>query len=433
MRTAGKIVKMTGSGKEYFATNLWLATILNQMGYEVEQLCEINGEVRPEHITGDTVMINVYTATANKCYHLATQLKDRKIIMGGPHIAHYYEEASCHADHVIVGELENVIDGVLKGTDQRKIIFGEQVKNLDSLPFMNYGLLDFKPDFVRPFFSRGCNHHCSFCDIPTIWGDGWRTSSVDRMVAEFSSMAKFFGGEVPRVDFMEPNWIASAKRIREFLQRIRAEGIKIKHMGADCTLNFVNDDELVREMQHHKITLGIGFETVNPVTRSKKENQLGKTKETEIYFDAIKKLQDQGVWVHGFFSYGYEEDTPDSLKIIEDFVHKSKMNSFALSILTPFGVSPLGKKMRAEQRILTEDWDYYDYLHFVYRPASMTAYEAQKSFNDFMIKYYTPLKGAGKMIQGRVREGFKHLIMSSFFNKLQKHTQPYLEFLQNGK
>ena len=45
------------------------------------------------------------------------------------------EEASIHADQVIIGEAENVILNAVEGKIRDKIIYAPPVENLDAVPF----------------------------------------------------------------------------------------------------------------------------------------------------------------------------------------------------------------------------------------------------------------------------------------------------------
>jgi radical SAM superfamily enzyme YgiQ (UPF0313 family) len=63
-----------------------------------------------------------------------------------------------------------------------------------------------------------------------------------------------------------------------------------------------------------------------------------------------------------------------------DFVTRAKIEVPYFSILTPYPGTRLHERLRAEDRILTEDWSLYDTSHVVIRPKRMTPDQLQEGY-----------------------------------------------------
>ena len=77
----------------------------------------------------------------------------------------------------------------------------------------------------------------------------------------------------------------------------------------------------------------------------------------------------------GCFVFGFDNDTADSFQETVDFVNDTAIDLPRYAILTPFPSTGLFRRLKAEGRILTEDWRWYDGQHVVFEPAQMTADE----------------------------------------------------------
>jgi hypothetical protein len=77
------------------------------------------------------------------------------------------------------------------------------------------------------------------------------------------------------------------------------------------------------------------------------------------------------------------------LKHYEEFIHESDLDTFTVTILTPHPGTELHNRLVSQKRVFTFDWDYYDGLHVTYEPARMSAYEMQKTFNEFYLRVFS--------------------------------------------
>jgi radical SAM superfamily enzyme YgiQ (UPF0313 family) len=74
----------------------------------------------------------------------------------------------------------------------------------------------------------------------------------------------------------------------------------------------------------------------------------------------------------GCFVFGMDHDTPDVFAETARFIVEAKIDLPRFAIVTPFPGTPLFDRLKAEGRILTEDWERYDGQHVVFQPANMS-------------------------------------------------------------
>jgi len=145
----------------------------------------------PADVEADLVGISVMTATATWAYRTADALRERGIpvVLGGIHATALPDEASRHADAVVVGEAESVWPAVLAdaraGRLERRYC-GARLP-LDGLPVPLYGTLKGDYGFRAVITTRGCPYHCAFCSVRRFFGDTVRFRPIDEVVADVSS------------------------------------------------------------------------------------------------------------------------------------------------------------------------------------------------------------------------------------------------------
>jgi len=97
------------------------------------------------------------------------------------------------------------------------------------------------------------------------------------------------------------------------------------------------------------------------------------------YRAVFKRINRHGIAVLGAFIYGMDSDTPEKLRRRTDYILRSGVDAVQLSYLTPLPGTRLFNRMRDEGRLLytnfPADWELYDLMNVVHRPALMTPQE----------------------------------------------------------
>ena len=183
-----------------------LGETLKKKGYDVTIYNQENRELDYLDICdADLAGISITTSTAPEGYRIARLLKTLSggrlpIVFGGVHATFKPGEALEHGDYVLCGEADEVfpgiIDGLCSGEIKSGAIHTELVKDLDALPFPDFGLIkDFSPDIIPIQTSRGCPYNCTFCSVTPMFGKQYRTFSIGyvlEMLSRYGNRFVFF-------------------------------------------------------------------------------------------------------------------------------------------------------------------------------------------------------------------------------------------------
>src|SRR5579862_4477873 len=131
----------------------------------------------PLDLDVDLVGLTVITGTARRAYELADHFRKRGIIvvLGGPHVTLIPNDATPHADAVVVGYAEDSWPQLLRDFQNGRLRPRyDQAPGLDlaDRPFARRDLLPSSRYLTNNVFeaTRGCIHNCDFCVVPTAWG-----------------------------------------------------------------------------------------------------------------------------------------------------------------------------------------------------------------------------------------------------------------------
>ena len=313
-----------------------------------EQLQDVDFESKP-----DVVAITCWTMHSLRGYDIATEFRKRSIpvIMGGPHVWFYPEEAAEHCDAVGIGEGETIwarmIDDAVNGRLQ-KVYQAPQMSSLAGLPLPRWDMLELKK--YKPFktfsllSSRGCPMQCEFCSERLYLGGGYRvrpTADVIEEIKHTRSRNIFFGDS----DFAGKR--ASAMELMEAMVPLKLR------WSALWTSNLCNDPEFMDLAERSGLLhVNIGIESINPETikeMNKKFNKVGR------YSELLGNLRKRGISYSLNFIFGWDNETPAVFRSTLDFLTQEKVPVAYFNILTPDKGTMFYERMRTEDRILRLD------------------------------------------------------------------------------
>jgi radical SAM superfamily enzyme YgiQ (UPF0313 family) len=213
-----------------------------------------------------------------------------------------------------------------------------------------------------------------------------------------------------RVIFLDLNLISNIPYAKELFTAL----IPLKiHWAGLVTTTITEDDELL-DLTARSGCRGLltGFESLNPqsLRENKKAFNLRRS-----YHDVIRRIHARGIALMGCFVFGLDHDTLDSFDETVDFVMESRLDLPRYAIATPFPATGLYRRLKAENRILTEDWSLYDGQHVVFEPKNMTAEQLSQNTVSVWKKTYEyksiarRLAGAGSrmMVAGAANLGYR--------------------------
>ncbi len=163
-------------------------------------------------------------------------------------------------------DLQSVKGIALRG----QVLAGRPPENLDSLPFLDYGLLDL-PWYLGPaphyllseqpiraltvLSSRGCPWRCGFC-VNHVTKNHWRALSAERFLDELENLVRTFDLEAVRI--LDEDFFVSKKRVTAIVEGLRARNIRLV-WGTNVRANYFNDNYITTEYAKFLAEAGVKF------------------------------------------------------------------------------------------------------------------------------------------------------------------------------
>jgi radical SAM superfamily enzyme YgiQ (UPF0313 family) len=368
-----------------------LATILHERGYDAGVYNENISGLLPENpaayedvCSADVVGISIMTPTASRGYALADRIKrDRPkttVVLGGVHATFVPDEAIRHADVVVRGEGETVIEAIARGDVTRGIIQATRLADLDEIPTLNHALLrDFDrvrtwgglPNELPVMTSRGCPYGCTYCSVTQMFGRKVRRQSPQKV---YQDLRRYAERGSRRVFFYDDNLVSDREWSRRVLRLIAPLGLRFVAQTRadfpwrDAERTDLDTDLLTAMRQAGANMFCVGYETIDDrAAAAWQKGYRGPNTLRHRLEQDTAILRDAGIWVHGMFVLGPQHSQRDADGIVS-FARECGVGSIQISVLTPFPGTPLFEQMQP-QLLFTrfpEDWDFYDGTHCVY-------------------------------------------------------------------
>ena len=316
----------------------------------------------------DVVGATATSPQINSAYKLLESLRAANpeilTIIGGCHASALSEEASAHADCVVVGEGEHALVGILKMKQKNsaipKIIEGTPFENLDELPLPAYDLLNMDSyiDFVmmsayglqhptgRMMTSRGCNYRCPFC-YNSVRNSKVRYRSAKKIVEELEYLHEQYG--IKSVWYHDDEFLANKKRFREFISLLSDSKIKEKmEWACQARVDSINDETAKLAKDNGCIEIFMGIESATPKTLKYLKCDTITVEDVERALKICKKYT---LPVHGSFIFGSPDETLSDMKQTWTWIntHRALMVSIGVIVVTPFPASKLWEYMKGKQ------------------------------------------------------------------------------------
>jgi radical SAM superfamily enzyme YgiQ (UPF0313 family) len=327
----------------------------------------------PLNLNADLIGLTVITGTAKRAYELADHFRSlgSTVVLGGPHVTLIPDDAAPHADAVVVGYAEDSWPQLLRdfATGQLKTRY-DQAPNLDlaNRPFARRELLPSNRYLTNNVFeaTRGCIHNCEFCVVPTAWGRKPYLKPVADVVADIRQHG------ARKLIFVDLNIIADRDYARELFTALIP--LRVQWYGL-ATVLLADDAELLKLAERSGCKgLLMGLESISP--QNLRQNHKG-FNSPDKFARVVQRLHDHGIALQGCFVFGLDHDEPDVFLKTAEFAVQAKIDLPRFAIVTPFPNTQLYKRLEAEGRLLTKNWELYDGQHVVFRPAKLTVEELQ--------------------------------------------------------
>lgn len=281
----------------------------------------------------------------------------RRTIIGGPFASSEPELLLSMADHVVVGEPDEVFAGIAldleRGSAKRLYVVTDK-PDVSKTPLPRFDLLkitEYASMAVQ--FSRGCPFQCEFCDIITIYGRKPRTKRPGQVVAELDAL--FALGWRDEVFIVDDNFIGNHKLALELARELAAwqaaHGYPMLFY-TEASIDLAQRPELIDAMvKANFFYVFIGIESPSPkaLKEAKKYQNLRRDP-----LESIRFIQSQGLWVTAGFIIGFDSDTEDVFEQQRDFIERAAIPWAMAGFLQAPPTTPLFERMLKEDRMLMQ-------------------------------------------------------------------------------
>jgi len=391
---------------------LAVAALIPENEYEII-LTDENIEPIDFDLEVDMVGISAMTSYVQRGYQIADSFRARgvPVLMGGVHVSYLPQEALTHADAVVVGEAELIMDKVLDdlGKGQLKGIYkAENLHSMIGLPMPKQGLLKSNRYINKGFVqtSRGCHHGCTFCAEPTMYGLRFRYRPIEDIIREIEHIEE-------RVILLnDADFFGTPKRAMQVMQAFKGRGLKWQ---AAVNSRDAHDERLLElAAESGCFMLSIGFESISRQTLS---NVHKYQNDPDAYGNLVEKLHQYGIMVIGLFMFGFEGDEPSVFDETLKFNIAAKFDMCGYSLLTPFPGTINWFEMLQRKQIVSFDWDKYDQSHIVFKPAGLSAEQFYQGYLDSYDGFYTASSMLRRFPWDGSRNPANWALYNAFFRK----------------
>jgi len=365
----------------------------------------------------DLVVIQVYITSAYRAYQIADhyRAKGSHVCLGGLHVTSLPGEAAVHADTIFIGPGEDTWPAFIRDfqENQPKKKYVSKVRNLLNLPFPNRNLIK-KHLYLVPnsiVVSRGCPHACDFCYKEAFFegGKSFYTLATDRALAEIESLSG------KHLYFLDDHLFANPRFAGNLFDGMRGMG---RIWQAAGTVQSVLVSGLLEKAVASGLrSLFIGFETLNPNNLLKQNKYQNLNRDYSL---AIQRLHDLGVMVNASFVFGMDDDDESVFDRTVEWAIKHGVETATFHILTPYPGTVLYRRMKAEGRITTSNWDFYDTRHAVFHHQQLSSSTLETgywgAYRDFY-RWGSIFKSAG--VQNNLFNRLRHIAYTGGWKKLE--------------
>src|ERR1700691_4378784 len=314
-------------------------------------------EVRDEDLRhADLVMVSAMHAQRADAIDVLRRARavGTRTFVGGPWASSDPEAVQIEADHVMVGEAEEVFAAIARelenGTAQAVYRVNDK-PDMSHSPIPRFDLLRRNMYTSMPVqFSRGCPFQCEFCDIITIYGRKPRTKSPAQLIAELDLLRTL--GWRNEVFIVDDNFIGNSKNALQLAIELGAWSDKHGRpfsFYTEASIDLADRPELLAAMvQANFMYVFIGIETPSAegLKESKKFQNLRKDN-----LQQVRVIQESGLWVLAGFIVGFDSDDATIFERQRQFIELTNITWAMAGVLQAPPTTALYDRMKREGRL----------------------------------------------------------------------------------
>jgi radical SAM superfamily enzyme YgiQ (UPF0313 family) len=316
--------------------------------------------LRDEDILGaDLVMLSAMHAQRFEVWEILARCRKlgRRTIVGGPYASSQPEVLLDHADHVVIGEVDECFGDIARGLEAgraQRLYRIEDKPDVTHRPMPRFDLLrlaNYSSMSVQ--FSRGCPFQCEFCDIITIYGRKPRTKSPAELIGELDALLRL--GWRKDVFVVDDNFIgnrrAALQLVKEIIPWQQRHGYPLS-LYTEASIDLAAHPDLMDAMAEANFQfVFIGIES--PSEASLRESLKFQNLRSDNAA-AIDTIQKRGLWVTGGFIVGFDSDDETIFNRQTAFIERTAIPWAMTGVLQAPPTTALYERLEREGRLLAD-------------------------------------------------------------------------------
>jgi radical SAM superfamily enzyme YgiQ (UPF0313 family) len=330
----------------------------------------------------DLVGLGAMTPNINRAYEIADEFRERSVAVaiGGIHASMMPEEASKHADSVVIGEAEQLWPELIKDFKEnnlQKSYRFTRYPDVEKIPAPRNDLVKSERYVINQIqTTRGCPFDCDFCTVKAFSGKEFRLKKIDQVLKEIETLKPYYIMNVLGYDlklpktllFADDNIVGNKSFAKQLFKALIP--LKLNDWYCQASINVGRDNEmlaLMKEAGCHAMVIGI--ESVNRESLAGMDKKINKVDE---YYKCIDNIHSAGIRVLGSFILGSDSEDDTIFEKTANFIRDTNMIYSMINILTPLPGTKLFKRFEREGRLLHRDWERYSLETVCFKPKNMS-------------------------------------------------------------
>ncbi|MBZ5537453.1 MAG: B12-binding domain-containing radical SAM protein [Acidobacteriia bacterium] len=281
----------------------------------------------------------------------------KRTMIGGPFASSEPELLLSLADHVVVGEPDEIFHEIAADVERgsaKRLYDIKDKPDISKSPLPRFNLLKIENyASMAVQFSRGCPFQCEFCDIITIYGRKPRTKPPSQLLAELDALFEL--GWRDQVFIVDDNFIGNHKLALELALKLgewqESHGYPLL-LYTEASIDLAQRPELIEAMvKANFFYVFIGIESPSPESL-KEARKLQNLRRDPL--ESIRFIQSEGLWVTAGFIIGFDSDTEDIFEQQRDFIERAAIPWAMAGFLQAPPTTPLFDRMLKEGRLLMQ-------------------------------------------------------------------------------